>query len=134
MPLLLSDCMRLVIVDFRPDDYSIAIQEWTAQLERRSDALSSGLIVDHCSDIRSALKRTAADDPADLCFINLRLPDGRGVYLYELLQNRWPGVPAFLIGDTYNAEDEIQVRCKGALYFCKPADSSWFPLPSQVCC
>ena len=132
MPLPLSDCMRLVIVDSRPDDYRIAIQEWTTQMERHRGA--SELIVDHCSNVRSALQRTAADHRADLCFINLRLPDGRGMYLYELLQNRWPGVPAFLVGDTYNAEDEIQVRCNGALYFCKPADSSWFPLPSQVCC
>jgi DNA-binding response OmpR family regulator len=58
--------------------------------------------------------------------VNVDLPDMSGFDLREMLIERWPQTPGYLIGDSYDPQDEVKARCSGAtLYFCKPLAPGW---------
>ncbi len=58
--------------------------------------------------------------------VNVDLPDMSGFDLREMLTERWPRTPGYLISDTYDPQDEVKARCSGAtLYFCKPLEPGW---------
>ena len=106
---------RIVVVDAHPNDY---------------DTIAHSPEFNHCEfqfhrDGRSALRDDDREYP-ELCVINMNLPDMSGLDLYEMVNERWPGVPVYMVGDDYRPEDEVQARISGAtFYFCKPLQCEW---------
>ena len=76
-------------------------------------------------DARSALRvNPTTSEP--VWIINLDLPDMSGLDLYSMLRSRFPTSPVFLIGDSYDPQEERAARMTGAsLYFCKPLQQEW---------
>jgi DNA-binding response OmpR family regulator len=109
-------------VDADPEGYDAEVHD----LESRRTQ------VEFYSSARSVL-RSSKRHPPELCIVNLQLPDMSGLDLYQMLIDRWPGVPIYLVGDKYNPEDEIRARCSGAtLYFCKPIESGWLSAATEL--
>ena len=122
MPLTSAVCSRIVVVDADPRGYEAEVHD----LETRRTQ------VEFYSSARSVL-RSPKRHPPELCIVNLQLPDMSGLDLYQMLIDRWPGVPIYLVGDQYNPEDEIRARCSGAtLYFCKPIESGWLTAATHL--
>ena len=71
----------------------------------------------NAGDALQALKQNA---PV-MWIVNVRLPDMSGADLQSILRSRGCQSPIALVGDEYQAEDEIAARCAGAdMYFAKP--------------
>ena len=106
---------RIVVVDAHPNDYdSLA-----------SANSSSRVAFQFHRDGRSVLRDEGQSCP-ELCVININLPDMSGLDLYDMLTERWPGVPVYFVGDDYRPEDEVLARSSGAtFYFCKPLQREW---------
>jgi len=95
------------------------------------------LIVDDEADIRELLEitlgrmslRTASaatlaearalldSQPFDLCFTDMRLPDGNGIGLIEFIQRQHPGVPVAVITAYGNAQMAVESLKAGAFDF-----------------
>ena len=105
----------ICVVDTRPDDYS----------ELLRSAKREGTRIQFLRSARDAL-RFRPDQAPELWIINLDLPDMSGADLHSMIQSRFPGVPFYLVGDGYRAEDEITARsCGATMYFCKPLQTEW---------
>jgi len=105
----------VVVVDGQPNDYAaLALSE---QLR--------GAEVCFVESGRAALRLRVSEAP-QLWVVNIHLPDMSGLDLYEMLVQKWPEVPVYLVGDDYRPEDEIYARMSGAtFYFCKPLEGDW---------
>ena len=103
------------VVDASPDDYetiSHGVDEEGAKFVFKRTG-------------RDALRLSPAANP-ELWIINMHLPDMSGVDLHSMIRARYPGVPVYLVGDDYDAQDELSARCCGAtMYFCKPLQREW---------
>jgi DNA-binding response OmpR family regulator len=106
---------RIVVVDSHPNDYdTIAHSQEFGRVDFQFHR-----------DGRSVLRDENEAHP-ELCVINMNLPDMSGLDLYDMLADRWPGVPMYLVGDDYRPEDEVRARSSGAtFYFCKPLQREW---------
>ena len=115
---------RIVVVDSHPNDYdAIAHSKEFGRVDFQF----------HRSG-RSLLRDRDHDCP-ELCVINMNLPDMPGLDVYEMVCQRWPGVPVYLVGDDYRPEDEVQARSSGAtFYFCKPLQREWLAVASEAYC
>ncbi len=104
---------------------------------------ATALIVDDEADIRELLEitlgrmgiethsaidlqqaRTAlSQQPFDLCLTDMRLPDGNGLQLVELIQQQYPQIPVAVITAHGNVESAVEALKKGAFDFIsKPVD------------
>ena len=106
---------KIVVVDPQPNDYDAIL---------RNQSLSRIDFQFHGNG-RSLLRDQTTEHP-DLCVINVNLPDMSGIDVFKMVDQRWPGVPVYLVGDDYRPEDEIKARISGAMcYFCKPLQGAW---------
>lgn len=122
MPLSPAVGPRIVIVDADPEGYEEELHG--SELEPKR--------LEFFATAREVLRSSRLQSP-ELCVVNMQLPDMSGLDLYQMLVERWPGVPIYLVGDHYNPEDEIRARCSGAtLYFCKPLEPGWLTLATEL--
>jgi DNA-binding response OmpR family regulator len=106
---------RIAVVDPNPSDYA-AVAHGAGFL---------GLEFTFHREARSLLRDEKGEVPK-LCLINMNLPDMSGLDLYDMLADRWPHVPIYLVGDDYRPDDEVKARASGAtVYFCKPLEREW---------
>ena len=81
-----------------------------------------GLAVDTAADIASA-ERQLASRRYDLCFTDMRLPDGSGQQIIELIAQRHPELPVAMITAHGNVDAAVQALKAGAFDFVsKPVD------------
>ncbi len=81
-----------------------------------------GLRVDTASDVASA-KRQLAANSYDVCFTDMRLPDGSGQSIIELIANRFPETPVAMITAHGNIDAAVDALKAGAFDFVsKPVD------------
>ena len=81
-----------------------------------------GLRVDTAADLASARAQLAAQ-PDDLCLTDMRLPDGSGLDLINLISNRYPDTPVAMITAFGNVEAAVDALKAGAFDFVsKPVD------------
>ena len=81
-----------------------------------------GLRVDTAADVASAKQQLAANR-YDLCFTDMRLPDGSGQELIELIANRFPDTPVAMITAHGNVDAAVEALKAGAFDFVsKPVD------------
>jgi two-component system response regulator PilR (NtrC family) len=81
-----------------------------------------GLRVDTAADLASAREQLAGNR-YDLCFTDMRLPDGSGQSLIELIANRYPDTPVAMITAHGNVDAAVEALKAGAFDFVsKPVD------------
>jgi two-component system response regulator PilR (NtrC family) len=81
-----------------------------------------GLRVDTASDLASAREQLAGHR-YDLCFTDMRLPDGSGQSLIELIAHRYPDTPVAMITAHGNVDAAVEALKAGAFDFVsKPVD------------
>jgi two-component system response regulator PilR (NtrC family) len=81
-----------------------------------------GLRVDTAADLASAREQLASNH-YDLCFTDMRLPDGSGQSLIELIANRHPDTPVAMITAHGNVDAAVEALKAGAFDFVsKPVD------------
>jgi len=81
-----------------------------------------GLRVDTAADVASA-KRQLAANTYDICFTDMRLPDGSGQSLIELIASRYPETPVAMITAHGNIDAAVEALKAGAFDFVsKPVD------------
>lgn len=106
---------QIVVVDSHPRDYDLLAH----------DRALSRLEFQFFPDGRSLLRNRQTTSP-ELVIINMHLPDMSGLDIYQVVFQRWPEIPVYLVGDDYRPDDEIQARMCGAIfYFCKPLQREW---------
>ncbi len=102
---------HIVVTDARPKDYR-NLAQLAGEYGWHVHLLTSG---------RAAIQ-FARPNSADLWMVNVRLPEMSGFDLLEILRDRVPGVPVFLVADEYHSDDERRAcGCGAALYLCKDA-------------
>jgi two-component system response regulator PilR (NtrC family) len=83
-----------------------------------------GLRVDTAADLASAREQLGGNR-YDLCFTDMRLPDGSGQALIELIANRYPDTPVAMITAHGNVDAAVEALKAGAFDFVsKPVDLS----------
>jgi two-component system response regulator PilR (NtrC family) len=83
-----------------------------------------GLRVDTAADLGSA-REQLSNNRYDLCFTDMRLPDGSGQSLIELIANRYPETPVAMITAHGNVDAAVEALKAGAFDFVsKPVDLS----------
>jgi two-component system response regulator PilR (NtrC family) len=83
-----------------------------------------GLRVDTAADLASAREQLAGNR-YDLCFTDMRLPDGSGQSLIELIASRHPETPVAMITAHGNVDAAVEALKAGAFDFVsKPVDLS----------
>jgi two-component system response regulator PilR (NtrC family) len=81
-----------------------------------------GLRVDTAADLASAREQLASNH-YDLCFTDMRLPDGSGQSLIELIASRHPDTPVAMITAHGNVDAAVEALKAGAFDFVsKPVD------------
>src|SRR5688572_2629487 len=81
-----------------------------------------GLRVDTAADLASA-RGQLAGNKYDLCFTDMRLPDGSGQSLIELIATRYPDTPCAMITAHGNVDAAVNALKAGAFDFVsKPVD------------
>ncbi|MEZ5484201.1 MAG: sigma-54 dependent transcriptional regulator [Lysobacteraceae bacterium] len=81
-----------------------------------------GLAVDTAADLAGAEKQLASKR-YDLCFTDMRLPDGSGQQIIELIAQRYPELPVAMITAHGNVDAAVQALKAGAFDFVsKPVD------------
>jgi two-component system, NtrC family, response regulator PilR len=81
-----------------------------------------GLRVDAAEDLAGA-RRRLAEQEYDLCFTDMRLPDGSGQALIELIASRYPDTPVAMITAHGNVDAAVNALKAGAFDFVsKPVD------------
>ena len=111
-----ADQLNIVVVDAQPGAWA-AIR--SSNPSARLTMVESGV----------ASLKIALSEPVDAWFIGVRLPDMTGFELHDLLRRRYAGSCFVLVGDNYQAEDELQARAAGASYLSKPPKSWWLEKP-----
>ena len=115
---------RILVVDAHPNDYD--------SIAHSSDFREVSF--EFLQDGRSLLRNRDETCP-ELCVINMNLPDMSGLDVYDMVTQRWPGVPVYLVGDDYRPEDEVRARSSGAtFYFCKPLQREWIAAAAETAC
>lgn len=105
----------VVVVDSHLEDYFSIV----AELEVRHARIA-------LFETGEEAVRTSGALPSTLWMVNMRLPDMSGIGLLTLVRRRFRRSNIFLIGDFYEAEDELAARTAGATaYVCKPATAAW---------
>jgi DNA-binding NtrC family response regulator len=111
MTSLLKRQSHIVVVDSRPIDYR--------NLPRLAGEY--GWHVHFLTSARAAV-RFFKSSGVDLWIIGVRLPDMSGFELFETLHDQLLGVPAFIVADQYDPDEERRACSLGAaLYLCKSA-------------
>jgi len=113
---------HVLVVDSRPQDY----------LRLAAESAASGLLFQFATTGSDALKlwRIAA---RSIWLVNIHLPDGSGCELAAAIRARDPRSVVYLVGDHYDAAEELMVRMVGgAMYVCKPPDDDWFAIVDLV--
>jgi two-component system response regulator PilR (NtrC family) len=83
-----------------------------------------GLRVDTAADLGAA-REQLANTRYDLCFTDMRLPDGSGQSLIELIASRYPETPVAMITAHGNVDAAVEALKAGAFDFVsKPVDLS----------
>ena len=113
---------RVIVVDAHPQDYDFLA----------CDRALSRLEFEFFSDGRS-LFRDRQETTPQLAIINMHLPDMSGLDVYQVVFQRWPEIPVYLVGDDYRPNDEIEARTCGAIFFCKPLQSEWLSVAKDQC-
>ena len=106
---------EVTVVDSRPEDYG----------RLAASSAARGMLFQFATSISDALKlrHTAA---RSIWLVNLHLPDGSGCDLAAIVRARDPHTVVYLVGDEYDAAEELKARMEGgALYVCKPAERTW---------
>jgi two-component system response regulator PilR (NtrC family) len=81
-----------------------------------------GLQVDTAEDLAAAQRKLAGQN-YDLCFTDMRLPDGSGQSLIELIGSRYPDTPVAMITAHGNVDAAVNALKAGAFDFVsKPVD------------
>ncbi|MEZ5543662.1 MAG: sigma-54 dependent transcriptional regulator [Lysobacteraceae bacterium] len=81
-----------------------------------------GLRVDTAADVESA-KRQLAANSYDVCFTDMRLPDGSGQSIIEMIASRYPETPVAMITAHGNIDAAVDALKAGAFDFVsKPVD------------
>lgn len=81
-----------------------------------------GLRVDTAADVASA-RQQLQSNKYDLCFTDMRLPDGSGQDLIELISTRYPETPVAMITAHGNVDAAVEALKAGAFDFVsKPVD------------
>ena len=81
-----------------------------------------GLRVDTAADVAQAREQLAANH-YDLCFTDMRLPDGSGQSIIELIAQRYPDTPVAMITAHGNVDAAVDALKAGAFDFVsKPVD------------
>lgn len=81
-----------------------------------------GLRVDTAADVGQARERLAAER-YDLCFTDMRLPDGSGQSIIELIAEKYPETPVAMITAHGNVDAAVEALKAGAFDFVsKPVD------------
>ena len=109
---------QVVVVDPRTQDY----------LQLVSESAAGGLLFQFATTGSDALKlwRIAA---RSIWLVNINLPDGSGCDLAAAIRARDPRSVVYLVGDEYDAAEELQARMVGgAMYVCKPAEAAWLSI------
>ena len=114
---------RVVVVDAHPQDYDFLA----------SDRALSRLEFEFFPDGRSLFRDRQTRSP-ELAIVNMHLPDMSGLDVYQVIFQRWPEIPVYLVGDDYRPNDEIEARTSGAMfYFCKPLQREWLTAAQGMC-
>src|SRR5438309_1749517 len=101
---------RICVVDSHPADYR-GLSAACSRERTRVELFETG---------RAALRRHPGKPPG-AWVVNIQLPDIDGPDLMEMLRERFPGVPVYMVSDDNRPEQEIAARQSGAdLYLCKP--------------
>ena len=109
---------HVMVIDPRPQDY----------LHLAAESAAAGLLFQFATSGSDALKlwRTAA---RSIWLVNINLPDGSGCDLAAAIRARDPHSVVYLVGDEYDAAEELQARMVGgAMYVCKPAEAAWLSI------
>jgi two-component system response regulator PilR (NtrC family) len=81
-----------------------------------------GLTTQSANNLTDA-KLVLASEKFDLCLTDMRLPDGNGIELVELMQTRYPQIPVAVITAHGNMESAVKALKAGAFDFVsKPVD------------
>ena len=81
-----------------------------------------GLTTQSANNITDA-KLVLASEKFDLCLTDMRLPDGNGIELVELMQRKYPQLPVAVITAHGNMETAVKALKAGAFDFVsKPVD------------
>ncbi|MGB5397482.1 MAG: response regulator, partial [Gammaproteobacteria bacterium] len=81
-----------------------------------------GLTTQSANNLTDA-KLVLASEKFDLCLTDMRLPDGNGIELVELMQTRYPQLPVAVITAHGNMETAVKALKAGAFDFVsKPVD------------
>jgi DNA-binding response OmpR family regulator len=105
----------VVVVDAQLEDYLSLV----AELEERHARVA-------LFETGEEAVRTPGPHASTLWMVNMRLPDMSGIGLLTLVRRRFRRSNIFLVGDFYQAEDELAARSAGATaYVCKPATAAW---------
>jgi len=105
----------VIVVDPKPQDYEKLVSSQSPR-DLQIRFMTSG----------DEALRSATRIFDGLWLINTRLPDMTGVNLLMLIHQRDPKAVIFLVGDSYDQEDEISARSSGpTAYVCKPPHPSW---------
>ena len=75
-----------------------------------------GLRVDTAADVGQARERLASGR-YDLCFTDMRLPDGSGQSIIELIAQRYPETPVAMISAHGNVDAAVDALKAGAFDF-----------------
>jgi two-component system response regulator PilR (NtrC family) len=102
---------------------ALIIDDESDILELMSITLSRlNIIVDTAGTVQEALKQLAAR-PYDLCFTDMRLPDGTGMEILKHLSDTHPETPVAMITAYGNVDAAVQALKAGAFDFVsKPID------------
>ena len=109
---------HVLVVDSRPQDY----------LNLAAESAVGGLLFQFATTGSDALKlwRIAA---RSIWLVNIDLPDGSGCDLAAAIRARDPHSVVYLVGDAYDAAEELEARMVGgAMYVCKPAETAWLSI------
>lgn len=113
-----TDQTHALVIDSSPQDYFHLVAE----------SAVANLLFQFATTGSDALKlrRTAA---RSIWLVNINLPDGSGCDLAAAIRARDPHSVVYLVGDRYDAAEELKARMVGgAMYVCKPADAGWLSL------
>ena len=109
---------EVMIVDSRPQDY----------LHLAASCAAVGGVLHIAASATDAL-RLRPNSVQCVWLVNTRLPDCAGSELLTALRTRNPRCVVYLVGDSYDPEDELAARrCGAPMYLCKSATEPWLTL------
>lgn len=109
--------------DSKPNHTALVVDDERDIRDLLSMTLSRmGITVKTAADLASA-KQALAEQPFDLCFTDMKLPDGSGQTLIELIGKNYPNTPVAMITAHGNMDAAVEALKAGAFDFVsKPVD------------